>query len=81
MARRRRYETKAQTEAFLDSLRESMCHKWQVGDKCMTYDLSRETTISAINGDIVTVADAGKYREEREMHTTKVRLPSFVIKS
>lgn len=77
MARKRKYESQAQTQAFLAQLRASMLHTWKVGDKCLTYDLTAETTVVKIEGEIATIATAGKYNDCTVMHVSKLRLPDF----
>jgi hypothetical protein len=64
---KRRYTTRQEDAAFiLRRLAESR-RTWQVGDRCLTYNLQGETTVARIDGEIVHLANGD------HMHVTKMR--------
>ena len=56
-------------------------NKWKVGDTCLTYDLTMETVVVAIEGESVTVRDPGKHKDIKSFHISKLRLPSYLTTS
>jgi len=72
---KRKHTTKTEDAAFIARMYESLNKKWAVGDECMTYDGTKKTTVVKIEDKIVTVADEGTYRTEREFHISRLRMP------
>lgn len=66
----RRYTTKKQDAAFIMSRLADAGRHWRVGDPCLTYDMRGETTVSIIDGDIVTLANGDKMHRSK-MHSVE----------
>jgi hypothetical protein len=67
MKSKTRYTTAAEDRAFMAQRMADMNRQWAVGDTCLSYNMREKTTIAAIDGGIVTLANGD------QMHVTKVR--------
>ena len=54
---RKRFTTRAQDAAFILERMADAHRAWKVGDACMSYKLAERTTVAAINGERVTLAN------------------------
>lgn len=59
--RRRRYTTAEQYREFMRRMMADHSRSWNVGDACMSYNLQEQTTIAAIDGDRVTLANGDQF--------------------
>ena len=63
----RRFTTRKQDTEFLLKRFADAVRVWAIGDKCLTYDKTAETTVVAVDGDIVTLANGDK------LHCSRMR--------